>query len=74
VFSRVPDGGGYVQDALRRDDARLRELLAGGACVRVCGSRPMAAGVAQVLDGILGPLRSSVALLKAKGRYAEDVF
>ena len=74
VFSRVPDGGGYVQDALRRDGARLRELLARGACVRVCGSRPMAAGVAQVLDGILGPLRSSVALLKAKGRYAEDVF
>lgn len=74
VFSRVPNGGGYVQDALRRDGARLRQLLAGGACVRVCGSRPMAAGVAQVLDGILGPLRSSVALLKAKGRYAEDVF
>ena len=74
VFSRVPDGGGYVQDALGRDAARLRELLAGGARVRVCGSRPMAAGVAQVLDGILGPLRSSVTQLKAKGRYAEDVF
>jgi sulfite reductase (NADPH) flavoprotein alpha-component len=74
VFSRVPDGGGYVQDALRRDGARLRELLASGACVRVCGSRPMAAGVAQVLDGILAPLRASVALLKAEGRYAEDVF
>ena len=74
VFSRVPDGGGYVQDALRRDGERVRELLAGGAHIRVCGSRPMAAGVAQALDGILGPLRSSVALLKAKGRYAEDVF
>lgn len=74
VFSRVPEGGGYVQDALRRDGVRLRELLAGGACVRVCGSRPMAAGVAQVLDGILAPLRANVALLKAQGRYAEDVF
>ena len=74
VFSRVPDGGGYVQDALRRDGARLRELLARRARVRVCGSRPMAAGVAQVLDGILGPLRSSVTRLKAEGRYAEDAF
>jgi sulfite reductase alpha subunit-like flavoprotein len=34
----------------------------------------MATGVAQVLDDILAPLRSSVALLKARGRYAEDVF
>lgn len=74
VFSRVPQGGRYVQDALRRDGPQLRDLLAGGARVRVCGSRPMAAGVAQVLDGILGPLPSSVALLKAQGRYAEDVF
>ena len=74
VFSRVPAGGGYVQDALRRDAARVRELLAGGATVRVCGSRPMAAGVAQVLDDILAALRLSVAQLKAKGRYAEDLF
>lgn len=74
VFSRVPDGGGYVQDELRRDAARVRELLVEGANVRVCGSRPMAAGVAQVLDAILGPLRLSVAQLKAKGRYAEDLF
>lgn len=73
AFSRVP-GGGYVQDALRRDAARLRELLAGGAIVRVCGSRPMAQGVAQALDEILATLHSSVAQLKATGRYAEDLF
>jgi sulfite reductase (NADPH) flavoprotein alpha-component len=74
VFSRTPDGGGYVQDALRRDASRLQELLARGAIVRVCGSRPMAQGVAQVLDAILGARRLSVAQLKAKGRYAEDLF
>ncbi|MDE2414352.1 MAG: PepSY domain-containing protein [Comamonadaceae bacterium] len=73
AFSRVP-GGGYVQDALRRDGERLRALLAGGAIVRVCGSRPMAQAVAQVLDGILATLGLSVRELKAKGRYAEDLF
>ncbi|MCC7484881.1 MAG: PepSY domain-containing protein [Burkholderiales bacterium] len=74
VFSRIADGGGYVQDALGRDAARLRELLSQGAVVRVCGSRPMARGVAQVLDSILGALRLNVAQLKAQDRYAEDIF
>jgi sulfite reductase (NADPH) flavoprotein alpha-component len=72
-FSRVP-GGGYVQDALRRDATRLRELLKRGAIVRVCGSRPMGRDVAETLDGILGTLRLSVQQLKANGRYAEDLF
>jgi len=74
VFSRIPEGGGYVQDALRRDAERLRALLAQGALVRVCGSRAMAKGVAEALDAILVPLHLSVAQLKAKERYAEDVF
>lgn len=72
-FSRIA-GGGYVQDALRRDASRLRDLLRRGAIVRVCGSRPMGRDVAQTLDGILGTLRLSVQQLKAKGRYAEDLF
>ena len=74
AFSRVPGGGGHVQDALRRDAARVRDLLRQGAIVRVCGSRPMAHGVAEALDAILGALRLSVQQLKAKGRYAEDLF
>jgi len=74
AFSRVPDGGGYVQDALRRDALHLRELLAGGAIVRVCGSRPMGHGVAEVLDEILAPLQLDVQQLKIRGRYAEDLF
>lgn len=74
AFSRVPDGGGHVQDALRRDAAHVRELLADGAIVRVCGSRPMGLGVAEALDEILAPLRLSVRQLREKGRYAEDLF
>ncbi len=75
VFSRRPDGaGGYVQDALRRDAGPVRALLAQGALVRVCGGRAMAHDVAETLDQLLAPLQLSVAVLKAKGRYAEDVF
>ncbi|MDO9481583.1 MAG: flavodoxin domain-containing protein, partial [Hydrogenophaga sp.] len=50
AFSRVPDGGGYVQDALRRDAEQLRDWATQGAIVRVCGSRAMAQGVAEALD------------------------
>jgi sulfite reductase (NADPH) flavoprotein alpha-component len=74
AFSRVPEGGGYVQDALRRDAARVQRLMSGGALVRVCGSRSMSTGVTQVLDDILAPLHLSVARLKTEGRYAEDIF
>ena len=74
AFSRVPEGGGYVQDALRRNADSVRDLMAQGALVRVCGSRAMAKGVAEALDAVLAPLQLSVAQLKAKERYAEDVF
>ena len=74
VFSRIPDGGGYVQDALRRDAERVRGIVAKDAIVRVCGSRAMAHGVAETLDVLLAPLQLSVSKLKAKERYAEDVF
>lgn len=74
VFSRVPGGGGYVQDALRRDAERVRHWVSQGAIVRVCGSRAMAQGVADALDAVLAPLHLSVAKLKSKERYAEDVF
>lgn len=72
TFSRTTDGGGYVQQALKRDAAQVRALLAQGALVRVCGSRPMARGVAQVLESLLSS--PGLAQLKAQGRYAEDLF
>ena len=74
AFSRVPEGGGYVQDALRRDAEQLRDWASQGAIVRVCGGRAMAQGVAEALDAVLAPLQLSVAKLKASERYAEDVF
>lgn len=74
TFSRIPDGGGYVQNALHRDAERIRALITQGAIVRVCGSRVMAQGIAEALDAVLQPLASSVATLKAEERYAEDVF
>jgi sulfite reductase (NADPH) flavoprotein alpha-component len=74
VFSRVPGGGGYVQDALRRDAESMRHWVNQGAIVRVCGSRAMAQGVADALDVVLAPLQLSVAKLKSQERYAEDVF
>jgi len=74
AFSRVPEGGGYVQDALRRDAEQLRDWVTQGAIVRVCGGRAMAQGVAEALDAVLAPLQMSVAKLKASERYAEDVF
>jgi len=42
--------------------------------VRVCGSRPMASAVTEVLDTIAATLGLSVRELKATGRYAEDLF
>ena len=63
-----------MQDALRRDAERVRDLVTQGAIVRVCGSRAMAQGVAQALDMALAPLHLDVSTLKAKERYAEDVF
>lgn len=74
AFSRTPDGGGYVQDALRRDAARVRDLVSRGAIIRVCGSRSMAQGVVETLNDILRSVSLNVQQLKAGGRYAEDVF
>lgn len=74
AFSRVKDGGGYVQDVLRRDADQVRKLVAAGAVLRICGSRPMAAGVVEALNEILSPLGLDVQQLRTGGRYAEDVF
>ena len=74
AFSRVLEGGGYVQDALRRDAEHLRGLVGQGAILRVCGGSAMAHGVAEALDAVLAPLQLNVQQLKAKERYAEDIF
>ncbi len=73
VFSR--DGGPhrYVQDALRAAAPALREWIAEGACVYVCGSlEGMAPGVDAVLREALGD--DAVAHLRDDGRYRRDVY
>ena len=64
----------YVQDALRADAAEVSRLIAEGARVMVCGGREMAKGVAEALAEILAPVGLTPIMLKAEGRYVEDVY
>ncbi len=73
AYSRTPTRA-YVQDALRNDASALTRDIAAGAQVLVCGGREMAHGVAEALSEILAPMGLSPALLKAEGRYGEDVY
>ena len=63
-----------MQDTLRQDAEAIRHLMAQGARVMVCGGRDMAQGVRDALSDILRPMGLSPAILKAGGRYAEDVY
>jgi sulfite reductase (NADPH) flavoprotein alpha-component len=73
AFSRTANKA-YVQDRLLADAARLRELVAHGAQVLVCGGRQMAEGVAAAWERILADTGLSVAQLRGQGRYVEDVY
>ena len=64
----------YVQDRLLADAERLRERVAQGAHIMVCGGRQMAQGVASACDRILATAGLSVAQLRQQGRYVEDVY
>ncbi|NCO88123.1 MAG: N-acetylglucosamine transferase [Rhodobacterales bacterium] len=64
----------YVQDALRAEAAQVAEAIARGARVMVCGGRDMARGVSEALAEILAPRGLTPAMLKAEGRYVEDVY
>ncbi|MDF1856769.1 MULTISPECIES: PepSY domain-containing protein [Rhodobacterales] len=64
----------YVQDALRGEATQVADLIRNGARVMVCGGRDMAAGVADALAEILAPTGLTPAVLKAEGRYVEDVY
>ncbi len=73
AFSRT-SARAYVQDALCADTAQIVRLIDEGAQVLVCGGRDMAAGVGNALSDILAPLGLTLALLKAEGRYVEDIY
>jgi sulfite reductase (NADPH) flavoprotein alpha-component len=64
----------YVQDALASEHRQVLGAIRNGARVMVCGGRDMAAGVAEAMARMLEPLGMSPAMLKAEGRYVEDVY
>ncbi|MCA3554377.1 PepSY domain-containing protein [Aestuariivirga sp.] len=64
----------YVQDALRAEAQEVVRLIRGGARIMVCGGREMAAGVSEALAHMLAPAGLTPAMLRAEGRYAEDVY
>ncbi len=73
AFSRDGEAIRYVQDALRAAVDALRQWVAEGACLYVCGSvHGMAPGVDAVLREALGA--DAVDALRAQGRYLRDVY
>jgi sulfite reductase (NADPH) flavoprotein alpha-component len=73
VFSRDNDQHEYVQDRLRTRAAELRDWVARGAAIYVCGSaQGMATGVDEALHVALGAL--GVERLRESGRYRRDVY
>lgn len=73
VFSREGEGG-YVQDRVRDQTDRLRQLLRQGAAVMVCGGDAMAQAVRAEFEAILAGIGQSVDSLKKRGAYLEDIF
>jgi len=64
----------YVQYALYMQRAHVMDLIGQGARIMVCGGREMAAGVSEALADILAPAGLTPAMLRAQGRYVEDVY
>ena len=73
AFSRDQEKKTYVQDRLLESAALLKQWLADGAVIYVCGSlQGMASGVDHVLNLVLG--REEVEKLIEQGRYRRDVY
>jgi sulfite reductase (NADPH) flavoprotein alpha-component len=73
AFSRDQAERIYVQDVLRRRQAELREWVAAGAAIYVCGSLAgMAPAVAAVLTEALG--EATLEQMAEDGRYRRDVY
>lgn len=73
AFSRDQSRRVYVQDIMRAKAETIKEWVARGCAIYVCGSRRgMAPGVHSALGEILGDAK--LALLTAEGRYRRDVY
>ena len=64
----------YVQDTLRQESPKVLDAIRQGAKVMVCGGRDMARGVSDALTDILKPAGITPAMLRANGRYVEDIY
>jgi sulfite reductase (NADPH) flavoprotein alpha-component len=73
VFSRDQTERRYVQDRLAEQAESVREWIAEGAAIYICGSlEGMAAGVDAALEAALG--RDGLDALAVAGRYRRDVY
>ncbi|MGB9111083.1 MAG: oxidoreductase, partial [Telluria sp.] len=73
AFSRDQADRLYVQDVLRAQASTVREWVASGAAIYVCGSlQGMAGGVHDALEEILGG--DVLEALGLEGRYRRDVY
>ncbi|MGY4492410.1 PepSY domain-containing protein [Pseudomonas sp. TE3610] len=73
AFSRDQASKIYVQDRLREHAREVREWVADGALIYVCGSlQGMAGGVEAALREVLG--EDTVESLSEQGRYRRDVY
>ncbi|MEJ0034495.1 MAG: hypothetical protein WDO68_00160 [Gammaproteobacteria bacterium] len=73
AFSRDQDERVYVQHVVQRSEKEIREWVAQGATIYVCGSAAgMATAVDEALAGALG--REALNRLLAERRYRRDVY
>lgn len=73
VFSRDPHKPAYVQDCLRKHQARLLEWLDNGAVLYLCGSlQGMGRSVESMLAELLGQKKFHA--LQQQGRYRADLY
>ena len=73
TFSRDPADGRYVQAVIEAEATTLRDWIARGAAIYVCGSlEGMAGGVNTALETVLGA--DAVRDLVETGRYRRDVY
>lgn len=73
AWSRLGNGPRYVQDAVAEAAETIRDAVAGGAIVYVCGSlKGMAGDVHRTLTDILGD--DQLEEMAATGRYRRDIY
>jgi sulfite reductase (NADPH) flavoprotein alpha-component len=73
AFSRDSARKIYVQHRLREEAEAVRDWVANGAVVYVCGAKaPMAVDVEATLTEILGA--ATLATMAEQGRYVKDVY